>query len=304
MALTLDQINKGIRSLKEAGHDEAEINPRDDYHEQLRTSAEAFCKKHSIEIIPPPTISIEELTELAINKTKPFDDHTSGFKDTLIYLSMIEDAKKGGGDNYILCTNNSTQFDQDVVADFKKQTGKNLVILPDILSVQQKLDELVPIGLHLEARNRKVKNLVSGNTGELMLIANKNLNGPASPLWNFSSDIVTPLTFKTPYRSHMLTSIDQLSDSSSSKAVGCNLIDLDFLTIEELADGKIRVLARLNLEIKYEDDHEKDDPFSDLRGGFVLDRHLYRNNKPRSKSMEFTIDCDLEKNTINIRAWD
>lgn len=296
----IKHANERIVALREAGHDEPELIIKDDYDVILRKFADDFCKTNDIEIISAPMISIEDLINLAIEKRRPFDDHGSGFKDTLIYYSMIEDAKSAKGDVYMLCTNNTNQFTEELVVDFKEKTGKELIILTDIVSVQQKLDELLPLGLHLEEMNNRVKNLVLNHTGELMVVANKNLNNNSILLGGWAAHDLSAFRNRANFRFGNSSLYDTASEDEDP--VGCNLNDLEFLTIEKISDDEVRVQARLNVELKYPEKNEGSSPF-EINTDFALNRYLYRPVRQTNKSFDFTMDCNLEKGLVNIRNW-
>ncbi len=295
-------INERIKSIQEAGHEEKEIDVRNDYEEKLTSYAEEFCKKHNVEIIPQPSVSVEELTNLAINKNKPFNDHGSGFKDTLIYLSMVEDAKNNKGDSYILCTKNNTQFDKELIEDFKKQTGKELQIIPDLVSVQQKLDEIVPLGLHLEKRNTEIKNIALSNIGELMKSINRgigvnNYNSANHLLWTGTDQLLWNINSVT------------ATQEEKSEVVGYNFRDMNFSSIEETSKDEIQVSVNITTDVVYKDDIDiTTDPFSfsaryKTPGVYLSALHNpYGINilKPSTRDFSFNLSCNPTTKSVSI----
>ncbi len=298
MDSAIGYINERIKSLQEAGHTETEIESKLDYIEKLQEFAEDFCKKNKIEIIPQPSVSVEELTDLVVNKKKPFNDHGSGFKDTLIYLSMVQDVEKNKGDTYILCTNNHKQFDQEIIDDFKIRTGKELIIIPDLVSVQQKLDEIIPIGLHLEKRNIEVKNFVESKLGDLMKEINTTqFSVNNSRLWRTS-----------PQDRFFWNPTDlSATDMDSSEIVGYNFYDINFSSIEEIAKDNIQVQLSLVTEIVYKDNKIDDDLSIFSRQVSLRTSPFLRSSpgmigyQPSKKEFNFLLDCDLNAKIILIR---
>ena len=148
--------NEKISALQGIGHKTKEIKPLKNYKKILQKNVQFFIKKYNIQQISHPTIGSNELIDRAIIKMKPFNDNGAGFKDTLIFLSIVEDAKKEKEEvRYIFCTNDHKEFDTDVIEEFRKETGKELYMVPSIVKVTEKLDELIPLNRHLEERNKR-----------------------------------------------------------------------------------------------------------------------------------------------------
>jgi len=287
-------VNEKIKILKEAGHEDPEIEPRDDYERKLRKYAEEFCGAHAIEIISDPSVTLEELTEWATSKRKPFDDHGSGFKDTLIYLSMVEDAKANNGDTYILATKNSTQFDEELISDFKERTGKELSIVPGILEVQQKLDELVPLGQRLVERDQKIENIIGNHTGTLVTMANTTKNDPFNIFTgelNITGrpdpELIWSTTSAVPQSAFMSVSgipVYASTVAEPGKIIGYDFSSFEISSISEIEKDKYKVRGRLNTYIKRDTDAQ-----------FTF-YPTFRD----TKDFDFTVMCDLTDGSMKI----
>ncbi|HEV7702003.1 MAG TPA: PIN domain-containing protein [Candidatus Paceibacterota bacterium] len=116
-------------------------------------------KENNIEIIPLPSeAKILELSERALDYIPPFEIGDKGFKDTLIWLSILEDAEKNKDFDYIFVTGDKI-FNDRVKNEFKAKLGKNIhIILPEL--IEESLDEVLDLGIGLEkAREEATKAL-------------------------------------------------------------------------------------------------------------------------------------------------
>ncbi len=249
IAQNVSAANAIITALKSAGYTISEIELKDDHKELLERNADSYIKKYKVTRVPPPEVGKDELIERAITKMKPFKDNTAGFKDTLIYYSIIEDAVDKGrcADRYIFCTNDKG-FTSEVCEEFRERTGKELYLAESISQVQERLDKLVPLHLELENRNKELRNLIMKNIGDLMDDVNKSL-APVAPLrpWSYatrSMDDYTVLSSSfSPYR----------SNQSEEDIVGYNYGRIDFNDYRDIGDGTHQVDLDIVTEIKYRD---------------------------------------------------
>ena len=300
----IEYVNNKRKSLAEAGHNEKEIKPRKDYKTQFKKKAKEICEKNNVEIIKPPRVSIKKMTNLALERKKPFNDHGSGFKDTLIYLSMVEDAKKSDSDTYILCTNNNKQFDEELAESFKNEIEKDLIILPDIVAVKEKLDDLISMGLNLEERNEEVKKVTLNNLGEIMKSINRydgNKEIETSSFLNFRTMSISD-TYKLP------------NNEDKSKIAGYNFNDINFSVIEEVGQNNVEVNCNITCDISYKDEGRKkhsvmtassykiEDYNSDGFTGFIYNPHIAygKTFRPTKKTFNLKINCNLENKNILI----
>lgn len=252
-------------------------------------------RKHKVERIPIPSIEKEDLIDRAINKLKPFNDNGAGFKDTLIYLSIIEDAlsKKSEDTCYIFCTNDSKEFSEEILKEFKDLTKKDLVIVPSVVKVKEKLDELIPLDLHLEERNRKIRNLILENIGDVMHTVNQRFPK--------RDEAPTSMRIRDPYTAIALTSSLSAFNTADNedKVLGFNYSNIIFHSFHEMEKNKYRVLATLSTNIKY-DDNERQTPYYHHSSLNVITYMHSDHLKPLQKNFNVEVECDLDSKMMSI----
>lgn len=246
----LQKLNDSTSALKLVGYKFKipKSLTRGQHKKILEKKADAFIKKYNIERIKNEKVDLDNLIERCIDKRKPFNDKGVGLKDTLIYLSMVEDAQTTQDEvEYIFCTNNKTQFDENVEIDFKELTGKSLYIVRNIEAAKEKLDELLPLGLHLENRNAIIREFILSKTGTITkLVNNAKIPQQRDPYGLALRSSYSPLgeidLFSTkPYR------------YKEDDIIGYNYQDIELLNFEEVDQNSYRVEAKLELEVLYRD---------------------------------------------------
>ena len=113
------------------------------YNEILVKLMEDYIKFHNINIVETKNISLQNLLNRAIKKKKPFvgenGNSDKGFKDAVLWESIIEYAKKSKNTNFILFTKNIQDFPKELENEFKDITNKKIEILNEISVVQQRI---------------------------------------------------------------------------------------------------------------------------------------------------------------------
>ncbi|MEK7228181.1 MAG: PIN domain-containing protein [Patescibacteria group bacterium] len=297
----VSSVNENLEALKKVGHTQKPIKKRTDYKKTLNSIVVKFLKKYDVQRVPTPDIDAKDLIERAITKKKPFNDHSAGFKDTLIYLTIVEDATEDEADVYILCTKNKADFTDEIIKEFESQTKKKLYIISDIVSVQQTLDELIPLELHLEERNNKIKNLILNHTGDLTSSVNSTredngrIRGYAgalslSALYN---DTVSVSSWDSPY------------STRKEEIVGYNFKNVELNRIDELKDGNFRVGITLHTEIKYKKGEKgnvwQHSAYDDFSPGAIWAANSDFMGRPlNNKDFEIKVDCNPTSGYFNI----
>ena len=113
------------------------------YNEILVKLMEDYIKFHNINIVETKNISLQNLLNREIKKKKPFvgenGNSDKGFKDAVLWESIIEYAKKSKNTNFILFTKNIQDFPKELENEFKDITNKKIEILNEISVVQQRI---------------------------------------------------------------------------------------------------------------------------------------------------------------------
>lgn len=304
----IETANKAIKQLN-SFQPELKIITRDEnYKSILEKNAEKFINDNKLVKIDLPTIDTKTIVDRAINKMKPFNEKGVGFKDTLIYLSIIDDALKQEDETrYIFCTNDGKEFNDDVKNEFKEKIGKDLYIVRDITKVSELLDELVPLHLHLEQRNKKIKDLIYKNIGELVLTVNKTLSKKQEDDDNYASYWRPRLNnYRLPTYSNALSRSSVLGGSGEEEkeVVAYSFSNINFINISEINDNNYSVSLNLETNIIY---HKEDnnDPYSDITS------YTYRINTMHlsdfqnqllatKKNFSLSVQCNLDDETISI----
>ena len=113
------------------------------YDEILEKLMEDYIKFHNINIVKTKNISLQNLLNRAINKKKPVvgenGNSDKGFKDAVLWESIIEYAKKSENTKFILFTKNIQDFPKALEDEFKDITNKKIEILNEISVVQERI---------------------------------------------------------------------------------------------------------------------------------------------------------------------
>lgn len=128
------------------------------YDEILEKLMEDYIKFHNINIVKTKNISLQNLLNRAINKKKPFvgenGNSDKGFKDAVLWESIIEYAKKSENKKFILLTKNIQDFPKELEDEFENVTKKKIEIINEISMVQEKI---------LLEHSRNVKDILTLN---------------------------------------------------------------------------------------------------------------------------------------------
>ncbi len=248
----LKLANGSIERLKELGHKIKSIKKKN-YRAILQKNAEDFIKKNGVRKLPLPTTSKKELVERALVKMRPFADEDVGFKDTLIYLSIVGDAmKSGAADQYIFCTDDDG-FNGEVARDFESQTGKKLHIVPSFTKVREKLDELLPLNLHLEKRNNRIKEIIGNKIGSIMVFLNQSQlpdRHAINPGW-VASALENNMWLSGSLQG---TTAGNFSDD----IVGFDFANMSLSSIDDKGNDKYVILANVDTVIRYKNKTQPD----------------------------------------------
>lgn len=121
-----------------------------DIENKIRQEFEEKIKLNGIEIIPlSSTATISDFFYRSTRYNRPFEDDDKGFKDSLAYFSIIDDAVLNPNYGYILVTRDSVFRDNDLKNEFIKKTSRELTTTEEG-PLEVVLDSLLELGLGLE----------------------------------------------------------------------------------------------------------------------------------------------------------
>lgn len=162
-----------------------------------------FDKKVSefkIEVLPlPQKTSIIDLSERAISYKAPFEKGDKGFKDTLAWLSIMEDSENNTSFEYILISNDGIFSNIDAIKnEFYGKNHKEILVIKSADSIQEVLDEMLELGFSLE----KIKDEVIEKIKEDEAFKNKIKDGALKELSQPHNRLLSSLNL------HFLSSYD------------------------------------------------------------------------------------------------
>jgi hypothetical protein len=90
------------------------------------------------EIPEPPEHKHVELVERAVNRLPPFDENGGGYRDTLVWLTALEQIGEPPFDNLILVSDDGmfTTRRTELNGELCRQTGGNLIVVRSIANVE------------------------------------------------------------------------------------------------------------------------------------------------------------------------
>lgn len=118
-----------------------------------------------IEILPLPLkTSILDLSERAISYKAPFEKGDKGFKDTLAWLSIMEDSEKNNDFEYILVTKDTIFSNDSIKKEFTNKNKKDIIII-SADPIEEILDEMLNLGFNLEKIKQEVVEKIKADEG-------------------------------------------------------------------------------------------------------------------------------------------
>lgn len=258
---SVNSANNNIEKLTEVGHKTKKIAFRKNYKKLLTDEAKEFLRKNKVVLSPVPQIDSDVLIERALQKIKPFKSADTGFKDTLIFLTLINDAVKDPNDIYILCTNNTLDFNDNVKKQFNEETGKELIIVNEIIDLQQKLDELIPLRQKLKELYLQIEEDVKKRTGTLVVKVNESISNNVLHFsdWGTQEDLVDRRLYTDIQNPIFRTEIHPVSvfavgtyPEKEKKILGYDFKDISFSNIEKKSDYEYNVDVIVTVTPQYE----------------------------------------------------
>lgn len=149
----------------------------------FKKKVDAIVSANNIGIIPIPNVKNSEIVKRALAKTPPFSQKgDAGYKDTVIWLSVMEDAKKSPEAQYIFCTNNTNDFITDICTkEFRNTTGASIYFVPDLNELKLLLDKELVLKLDLKQLNERITDEIRRHLGDLNIEFNKFLKRDKDP---------------------------------------------------------------------------------------------------------------------------
>lgn len=222
-----------------------------DYKNLLKEQSSAYLSKQGISIVEPSEDALAELTERALSHTKPFkQEGDKGFKDTLLWLSVIGHFSRGFEDVCLLLSANTSDFNDSLVEEFFVRTGKSIVFISTIQDLKEYLDKEIPLNLHLKRLHDEITNEVKGKIGDIVLYLNTN-QVPDSRT-TFLGSLYVPTIFT----SDRVETVDLLKNSSREKElIGYTFYDIKVDNIKLMENNMYQIDAEILVDNKYKDSY-------------------------------------------------
>ncbi len=113
------------------------------YDEILKELIRTYIEFYNINMVETKEISLQKILNRAINKNKPFvgenGNSDKGFKDAVLWESIIEYARKSENKKFILFTKNIQDFPRELEDEFESATNKKIEIINEISIIQEKI---------------------------------------------------------------------------------------------------------------------------------------------------------------------
>ena len=134
-------MSKNYKKLKNVHTIKIDIDNNNFYELMEKFFSDYFDTKNIKKIeIPNNKEIFNKIISRAINKEKPFSGKDSesdkGFKDVILWESILEYAKKSQSEKYILVTKNKNDFPLQLKDEFKNRTHKDIRIYYEIADLQ------------------------------------------------------------------------------------------------------------------------------------------------------------------------
>ncbi len=230
-----------------------------DLEKAFKKKAADIVSTNNIEVIPIPKIKNHDIINRSLRKIPPFSKKNtdSGYKDTIIWLSILEDAKKSKDFEYIFCTENTNDFIIPECADeFKKITKINIEFVNNLDELKLFLDKELILNLELKKLNERITDEIKQHLGNLNIEFNKFVRKEPDPF---------P---RNPYTS--LRAFDSILGEENKGAIkGYNVLNFAPTNIDQKNKYQFSIEGDLMVEEVF--DNSKNEPFLVYRPSFGVD---------------------------------
>ena len=137
------KLNDSYNKFKNVHNIKFNVDENLQYDELLEKLMREYFEFYNINIVEIKNLSLQNLLKRAINKNKQFigenGNSDKGFKDAVLWESIIEYAKKTKSKRFILFTKNVQDFPKELEDEFEKTTNKRIEIVNEISIIQEKI---------------------------------------------------------------------------------------------------------------------------------------------------------------------
>lgn len=123
----------------------------EEYEDTIRKELFEIIANYHVEIIPNHSGDIKIIIDRALSKKFPFQNSDRGFKDTIIWLSVLDDVGKNKDVNYIIITDNTSDFDPiDLKEEFSDCSTGELFVCKSPAEIKEQLDYAFDLKLKIK----------------------------------------------------------------------------------------------------------------------------------------------------------
>lgn len=256
----IENTNKAVSELEKIGVKIVLPKKIPEIRVSIKKKTIKYLLDKNVETISVPKLDQDSLLKRAYERTHPFTKSDKGFKDTLLWLSILEDARLNPKTDYLLCTKNKEDFDLGKLSkEFNIVSKAKLLIVDSSQDIKEHLDNKYRLQLELKERNTEIESDIKMKIDELMLkfniFAGEQTNHLTRPnRWTVSSDLFQ----NGVYSMGEGFSFGNLSKDFWDKYTGYGFSNISINNISELLDGTFQV--DIDLEVNATKKDKNDDP--------------------------------------------
>lgn len=139
----LSKLNELYNKFKNVYDIKFNINVDFKYEDILEKQIKEYMEAYNINTVEIDNLSLQSIINRAINKQKPFvgenGNSDKGFKDAVLWESIINYAKRTENKNFILFTKNIQDFPKKLEKEFNQLTDKSIEIVSEISVIQENI---------------------------------------------------------------------------------------------------------------------------------------------------------------------
>jgi len=183
-----------------------------DYEQEIRKKITTSINNTNIQLIPYPAINAKEILKRFFTNQKPFKENSKdekGFKDTAIWLSILEFSRDKQDDKFIFITQNSADFPiENMQTEFKKETNADIELIYSLEDAQEYFDSVLDLNLEIAQKYNEIRDIISRKIGDILVELHKSKQRLS---WSSTSQFVTVYSDKN-YLYFKLIKIEYITD--------------------------------------------------------------------------------------------
>ena len=162
----LERLKNDCEKLKIFGIKISDVPKNDEIRKQLLDSSSKFVKKGFI-VYPIPKPDIEEIIKKSYLKIAPFQSGGKGFKDAILWYSILENCK----DKNIILVSNDSVFSENkdyFSEELKKSGGRQFEIFKTLEDTKSFLRKLFNLDENVEKVHEQIKEGIEKNINNFL----------------------------------------------------------------------------------------------------------------------------------------